>query len=233
MEEPTFKWMTAARVLGLDWTKGWPKVLTEYQVAQLQAMSDEKDLDTFDMDVMRWKHKLRMAEIASVAEPFMVAKLATDDDLPPIQLSMYTADQFLKCCKWVGVEPSPYAQEWVESQIGPPIQNAKGQITDSIAVQTNQEREDSIHHASSWHLGPRPVRERGYNEPLYEYLEFAHRSGHPIPKARDVINCWHKNKPHQLIRVTVNEVEYFTDDGSKTASIKAIQAAIRRLTTPK
>jgi len=36
-----------------------------------------------------------------------------------------------------------------------------------------------------------------------------------------------------LIRVTVNEVEYFTDDGSKTASIKAIQAAIRRLTTPK
>lgn len=127
MERPSFKWMTAARVMGLDWTRGWPRVLTEYQVAQLQAMSDTKDIDTFDMDVMRWKHKLRMAEMASVAEPCIVAKMATDDGLPPIHFGMYTAEEFLKCCQWVGVEPSPYAQEWIDCGCQP-------QTTDPVQI---------------------------------------------------------------------------------------------------
>lgn len=83
--------------------------------------------------------------------------------------------------------------------------------------------------AQRWRLVS-PERYRGYRKPLYDFLKAALDEGRSCPKARDVLDCWAKNKPLDVDEVLADEIKYRDAKGNiKTADLKAIQQAIKNL----
>lgn len=78
----------------------------------------------------------------------------------------------------------------------------------------------------------RPLRDRGYNPPLYRFLVEAHREGRPRPKARDVLEAWRSNPPAEIAKMLADGFDYYNAEGdTESASLDAIRKAIKRMTT--
>lgn len=81
----------------------------------------------------------------------------------------------------------------------------------------------------TWHI-KKPQRVTGYNRPLLALLGDAHRNGRPIPSAYDVLDSWQANQPAEVAKVLADGFDYYNaQGGTKTATTKALQKAIRRL----
>ncbi len=76
-----------------------------------------------------------------------------------------------------------------------------------------------------------PKRFQGYGKPLYDFLKAAHIAGKPRPNARDVLDSWKSNQPHDVVEVTDNGLKYYDAKGNtKPADLEAIRKAIGRRT---
>lgn len=84
--------------------------------------------------------------------------------------------------------------------------------------------------SQAWTLR-RPERFHGYTAPLYRLLHAAHDAGQPCPKARDVLEAWHKERPPEIFEVLPDEFKYeHAKKGITPTSLSALQKAIDRLT---
>ncbi|MDO9278558.1 MAG: hypothetical protein Q7U05_08370 [Polaromonas sp.] len=84
----------------------------------------------------------------------------------------------------------------------------------------------------SWELY-KPLRDGSYTEPLYNVLSDAKNKGLPRPTARDVVAIFGANKPPEIAVINPGQgFNCYTNEGNlKAVSLKAIQAAIVRMTT--
>lgn len=83
----------------------------------------------------------------------------------------------------------------------------------------------------AWELF-KPQRRQGYGGPLYQFLASKHATGEGCPSARDVLDAWTAKQPSGIHSVEGNELKYYDGEGNiKTAKLKVIQQAIKRLTT--
>lgn len=84
---------------------------------------------------------------------------------------------------------------------------------------------------SSWSLKT-PARYPGYRKQLHDVLKAAHAAGEQCPKARDVLEAWGKTRPYGVTEVMSDGLKYEDAKGNtQTADLKAIQQAIKALTT--
>lgn len=86
--------------------------------------------------------------------------------------------------------------------------------------------------ASGWAI-TEPQRFQGYTEPLYRLLKDAHSKGLAKPGVREILDRWKAALPEQVAKVFPGEgLDYYTADfeNTKHANLKAIRAAIDRLT---
>lgn len=102
------------------------------------------------------------------------------------------------------------------------------------AVQQSAEKhdgDDSATNLPSWNV-KRPTRFHGYTSPLYRLIAAAHREGKPRPTARDVVEAWRTEMPHEIAKVLPDGFDYYDAKGdTKGANLEAIRKAINRLTT--
>lgn len=86
--------------------------------------------------------------------------------------------------------------------------------------------------APDWEV-KKPKRFQGYTEPLYNLLKDAQAQGKPKPTAHDVLAIFAANQPPQVAKVLPGEgLDYYVEvfRSTKHASLKAIRAAIARMT---
>lgn len=87
-----------------------------------------------------------------------------------------------------------------------------------------------IKHEQNWNL-KKPKTIHGYTMPLYELLKEAKTQGRPLPTAYDVLTAFRSTQPQQVISFDQDGFTYYDSNGnSKSAGIKAIREAIRRMT---
>ena len=92
---------------------------------------------------------------------------------------------------------------------------------DGTAIQTTMQE---------WSL-KKPERFPGYRKPLYDFLKVAHSAGQPRPKARDVLDSWKSNLPHDVAEVTEKGLKYYdARGGTKSADLDSIRKTIDRMT---
>ncbi len=90
---------------------------------------------------------------------------------------------------------------------------------------------DGADDGEAWKLA-KPQRFNGYTAPLHRLIAAAHREGKPCPTARDVVEAWRINAPAEIAKVLPDGFDYYDAKGdTKTADLKAIRKAIRRMTS--
>lgn len=83
----------------------------------------------------------------------------------------------------------------------------------------------------SWSLNI-PKRFQGYSKPLYDHLKAAHGAGRTRPTARNVLDDWKLNRPHEVAEISNDGLKYYDASGNtKPADLAAIRKAIDRMTT--
>lgn len=83
----------------------------------------------------------------------------------------------------------------------------------------------------SWSLTV-PKRFQGYSKPLYDHLKAAHGAGKTRPTARNVLDDWKLNRPHEVAEISNDGLKYYDASGNtKPADLAAIRKAIDRMTT--
>jgi hypothetical protein len=76
----------------------------------------------------------------------------------------------------------------------------------------------------------KPERFRAYTLALYESLQEAHRTGRPVPTAREILEEWRAAPPEDLLAVMSDGVKYYDSKRAVVvANVKAISVAICRL----
>ncbi len=84
---------------------------------------------------------------------------------------------------------------------------------------------------ASWRV-TQPQRYRGYAIALHRLLLAAHREGKARPTAREVLEAWRSNMPHEIAMVLPNGIDYYDSNGNtKPANLEAIRQAISRMTS--
>lgn len=97
-------------------------------------------------------------------------------------------------------------------------------------VQTPQSAERGTGDAS-WGV-TKPERYRGYAPALHRLLLAAHREGKARPTAREVLEEWRSNKPHEIAMVLPDGIDYYDSNGNtKPANLEAIRKVINRMTS--
>jgi hypothetical protein len=82
----------------------------------------------------------------------------------------------------------------------------------------------------SWSLNM-PKRFQGYGKPLYDHLKAAHLAGKTRPTARNVLDDWKLNRPHEVAEIANDGFKYYDPSGNtKPADLAAIRKAIERMT---
>lgn len=68
---------------------------------------------------------------------------------------------------------------------------------------------------------------------IYKTLKEELNAGHPMPKARDLMEMIKKNKYPEFVELLDAEIKYYDSNGNiKTANINAVAIRIKRITTP-
>ena len=124
-------------------------------------------------------------------------------------------------------------KSWMEAR-GIPKADGKSEsntTADPAPAKTQVAEELTLIGATAWTL-IRPQRFPGYRKPLYDLLKAASTTGSPRPNARDVLDKWKLAETDEIFEIMTNGVKYYDNKGDiKVADLRAIQKAIKRLTT--
>lgn len=120
-------------------------------------------------------------------------------------------------CRVTGNDVHSLADEFVSSS------SERGHVAAKAETDSGKE--------PAWSV-TKPRRYHGYTFPLHRLLVSAHREGRPCPTARDVLETWRVDKPLEIARVLSDGLDYIDARGNeKPADLKAVQKAIKRMTT--
>jgi hypothetical protein len=129
-------------------------------------------------------------------------------------ISSVTASNLSRWMAKNGQQPSTLLAAWFESQ--------------KLDAEPFRKPTETVFPA--WQV-TRNEREDNFTRPLYLFLSGALSEGKQRPTARCVLDAWREKKPPKIFEVMADELKYLdTNDKLKALSLKAINAAIGRMT---
>jgi len=199
--------------------KGWPPLLYPFFLACIQL----PDADTPARRAFTYAmgDSIRAGALPAVRQ--RIPWFIEDEAIEP----HVTAQDFAAWLAREGMEPAPLVCEWFEHQgvTSPAPTPARTAATPAPVV------ENSASNAPGWPL-TKPKRFHEYTAPLYRLLVAAQREGKPRPTARDVLEAWRTNMPHEIAKVLSDGFDVYDAKGNtKAVDLEAVRKAIGRMTT--